>query len=173
MPPDTILETGTSVSLPVLVLPFSTGYTYAWTPEAGLSCTDCPEPQAAPVVSTIYELQVLDAYGCEEVGAVRVEVINPRRVYVPNAFSPNGDGRNDYLTVYGGPEVAMIGTFRIYDRWGGEVFVGRDLAPGGQTGWDGRVAGESAPAGVYTWYAVVRYQDGQEEVRKGDVWLMR
>ena len=72
------------------------------------------------------------------------------RVYIPNAFSPNDDGKNDFLDVFMKCKYpSEVNRFAIYDKWGGEIFSTNDLSA---MRWDGKIQGEMVPTGVYTWY---------------------
>jgi len=112
---------------------------------------------------------VEDTLGCVGEDCLMVRLVEPSGgLYIPNAFTPNGDGLNDVWTVYpaGGVEVLRV---RVYDRWGELVYE----SGGGVVGWDGRFRGEEAPAGVYVY--VVEYRDGEGRLlrRAGDVTLVR
>lgn len=78
--------------------------------------------------------------------AVTVKVIDDIKIFVPTAFSPNNDGRNDRfrVTAYG---MGVVYSFRVFDRWGYEIYTAKDIADG----WDGRIRGADAPAGTYVW----------------------
>ncbi|MEM6271118.1 MAG: gliding motility-associated C-terminal domain-containing protein [Bacteroidota bacterium] len=91
----------------------------------------------------------------------------PPTLYVPSAFTPNGDGLNDNFTSAG--EFSQFFELTIYDRWGKVLFVSRDVA----TGWDGNINGQAAPEGVYIFNMVVVGFDGQTLRRKGSVTLLR
>jgi gliding motility-associated-like protein len=103
---------------------------------------------AKPLQSIRYEVVVTDSSGCVAKDELAILINRQEGVYVPNAFSPNGDGVNDVLTVFTDPSVRKITYFRIFDRWGNLVYEGQDLAPGDtQQGWDGTFAGEKVPNG--------------------------
>ncbi|TAK42577.1 MAG: hypothetical protein EPO28_07140 [Saprospiraceae bacterium] len=97
-----------------------------------------------------------------------------RQVYFPNAFSPNDDGINDVFLPFDGGDVAVVHYFRVFDRWGGEVFEATDFRPNNfAAGWDGRARGKRANPGVYVWLAEVEFRDGMVEMREGDVTVVR
>jgi len=145
---------------------------YDWSPSAGLSDSVVANPVADPPYSTAYELQVTAAGGCTAKGSITVNVYTP--LALPNAFSPNGDGRNDIFYVLGGPEGSVIKGFNIYDRWGQEVFRVHDGAPGDPAfGWDGRYGGKPAPAGVYVYEVVMSYPGSRIQRYQGTVVLVR
>ena len=145
-----------------------------WSGQFGLSCRHCATPFARPYQTTTYTAAVTSSDGCTRVDSVTVWVLERRRVYVPNVFSPNHDGINDRLTVYGGPEVLLVRSFRVYTRWGESVFTRFDFPPNDpQGGWDGTLAGKSLPGGTYVWYAEVEFLDRERRVLEGSVSVLR
>ena len=88
--------------------------------------------------------------------------------YVPNAFTPNGDGVDDiFIPIYAG--VTGLMEFSIYNRWGNKVFTTADRSEG----WDGHYKGQDAEIGTYVWMIRVRDLTGAEWLKKGDVTLIR
>jgi gliding motility-associated-like protein len=147
---------------------------FTWSPVAGLSDPNALEPFASPTVSTTYTLNARDADGCSATAQIAITVDKRRSVYIPNAFSPNGDGNNDYFTVYAGADVREVKLFRIFDRWGNLVFEAGPLRPNEPTlGWDGSFRGEPLGPAVFVFYAEVEFVDGVTEMIKGDVLLLR
>lgn len=146
----------------------------AWQATDSLSCTDCYDPWVRPSTSGLYQVQVTDLNGCTASDQVQLFVDKRRRVYLPNVFSPNGDGANDVFFVQAGPEVVNIEAFEVYSRWGEPVFTVFNVpANEPDFGWNGQYRGELFNGGVFTWFARVEYVDGVVEVFKGDVLLMR
>ncbi|HFA50174.1 MAG TPA: gliding motility-associated C-terminal domain-containing protein [Bacteroidetes bacterium] len=96
-------------------------------------------------------------------------------IYVPNAFSPNGDGINDIFQIYaGGNGIAKVNSFRIFSRWGESVFEYFDFQPNDpQFGWDGKHKGQEMNPAVFAWFAEVELIDGDVRLLKGDVTLLR
>src|SRR6185312_12744430 len=118
---DTSINIGGSASIKAT----ATGVTYNWFPASNLSCTVCPNPSASPTVTTVYYVTVTDANGCTSTDSVIVTVFEDcHDPFVPTAFSPNGDGSNDMLMVYGNCIKAL--EFAVYDRWGNKVFETTD-----------------------------------------------
>jgi gliding motility-associated-like protein len=147
---------------------------YLWLPGENLSCLDCLQPNASPTINTLYTLTITDASGCIATDEVFIRVIPIRDVYVPNAFSPNGDGINDEFYLQSGPNVANIRLLRIFDRWGEFIFEADNFPPNDPSqGWDGRFRGQMMNTGVYVFFAEIEYLDGVVEVVKGDVTLVR
>ncbi|MBS1525885.1 MAG: gliding motility-associated C-terminal domain-containing protein [Bacteroidetes bacterium] len=89
------------------------------------------------------------------------------QVFVPNAFTPNGDGKNDILYVYSSAIKSI--KFYVYDQWGELIFTSLNQA----TGWDGTYKGAAEPVGVYVYYVEAIANDGQTLKKKGTVTLIR
>lgn len=148
--------------------------TFIWSPLPGLSCYDCPQPDASPYHTTTYFLTVEAPGGCTDVDSVRVIVLPSRDVYVPNIFSPNNDNINERFTVYGGPEVLIVRTLQVYSRWGELVFQRDGLAANDeQNGWDGTFRGKPVSPGVFAWVAEVEFLDGVVAIHSGSVTITR
>ena len=118
-----------------------------------------------------YSVQVTDQYGCVGFDEVTLRNICPTVIYVPNAFSPNFDGYNDYFQVYAEDYVKM--RLRIFDRWGNFLFEGNSA----EESWDGTFNGKDMKQGVYVWILEVDgYRaDGTiySEVLSGDVTIVK
>ena len=143
-----------------------------WTNAGTLDCTDCLNPVAAPVRTTPYTVSILTERGCTETAALVVQVDRESSpVFVPNVFSPDGDGVNDLLTVFAKEAaVVSINSLVIHSRWGEVVFTDTNITPNDiMRGWDGTHRGKLVNAGVFLWYAEVEYIDGTREMLKGDV----
>jgi gliding motility-associated-like protein len=97
-----------------------------------------------------------------------------RSLYVPNLFTPNGDGQNDIFYPRGGTEIMLVKSFRVYNRWGELVFVKRNIAINdAANAWDGKYKGMDPRPEVYVWTAEVQCTDGGSSNYKGNVTLMR
>lgn len=170
--PDEQIKLGYSTNL--RALPNSSPVAFAWEPPDSLSCIDCPDPIANPVQTTTYIITITDENGCTASDEVTVYVIKARQVYIPNAFSPNSDGRNDNFTIYAGPGVRLVRELKVFNRWGGLVFENDHFSPNDPAlGWDGMIKGEPAQVGVYAYYAEVEYLDGETLLFEGDVTVVR
>ncbi|WP_367392623.1 gliding motility-associated C-terminal domain-containing protein [Lewinella sp. LCG006] len=136
---------------------------------------DCPEINWQPTQSQTVFLTTEDANGCAVTDSVFISVTPIYDLYIPNAFSPNLDGVNDYFTVYGKlSRIQSIKSFRVFNRWGQLVYEEADLTPGvpGQ-GWDGRAKGKIVDQGVYVYALEVVFLDGVVREFSGDVVLVR
>ena len=145
-----------------------------WSPELGLSCTNCANPIAMPLRTITYYLTVTSIDNCTTIDSLTISVIPRRRVFVPNAFSPDLDGINDILNIFGGKEVEMITEFAVYSRWGELVYQNKNFSPNDNSiGWNGEFRGEKMGIGTYVWVAQVTFLDGEFGEYKGDVLLVR
>lgn len=145
-----------------------------WSPATYLSCSDCLTPQVAPTESIDYALAITDIYGCKAEQLIQLRVDQRRLFYVPNAFSPNGDGSNDRFTLYANDAIDQIEVLRIFDRWGNQVFSAYDFpANDPQYGWDGTHQGQQLNAAVFVFYAQLRLKNGRTLEEKGEVLLLR
>lgn len=146
------------------------GLSYEWTPGVGVTNVNAQTTEAIVDETTIYTFTATDGI-CARTDTTLVEVFdflcgNPY-VYVPNAFSPNGDNENEVLYVRGALVEEMV--FRIYDRWGELVFESLDRADG----WDGTFRGKPMDPDTYDYYLKVTCIGGDEEIIKGNITLLR
>jgi gliding motility-associated-like protein len=149
--------------------------TFEWGP-GDLECLDppCARVRAAPFETTLYSVIGTNAAGCKDTAMVELKVIEDRPLYIPNAFSPNGDGANDGFTVFSGPAVQQVNFLRIYDRWGGLVFERNDFLPNDlNLGWDGKVDGKPVNPAVFVYYTSVRFINGSDLDFEGDVTVIK
>jgi gliding motility-associated-like protein len=139
---DTTIMNGNSVNL------ITTGNVsaYSWSPGATLICDDCQNPVATPDVTTTYTVSV-EENGCVATDQVTITIDYEIIIYVPNAFTPNGDGQNDVFF----PVISGIDSdeykFMIFNRWGELIFNTSHLSEG----WDGTYKGLMSQQDVYVW----------------------
>lgn len=144
------------------------GLTYLWSPIDGLICASCATTAASPYVTTIYIVKGFDMYGCKNMDTVVVKVdYICADFFVPNVFSPNGDGLNDVVNIHG----ACIASynFQIFNRWGELVFETKDPA----VSWDGTFRGKPMDTGVFMYSADGITRDGSPFSAKGNITLLR
>lgn len=110
-------------------------------------------------------LAIRDNFGCAD--TVRKDIVVTLLPMVPTAFTPNGDGSNDFLFVKGGPFVKM--SFRVYNNWGELLFNTDDQ----EKGWDGKYKGQPVPLGVYVWILDVDLYNGQSVRKTGDITILK
>jgi gliding motility-associated-like protein len=171
--PDQIrISLGEDFQLNAIVNP--TPSQFSWSPTDGLSCTDCLDPVIQPIDNIIYALTAALTDGCTASDSIRVLVDKNRRVYFPNAFSPNDDGINDHFFLFPGESVEQVVAFQIFDRWGELLFEKDQITTfTAQEGWDGTFNGKPMPQGIFAYRATLRFLDGVEFNYAGDFLLVR
>ncbi|GJM35460.1 MAG: hypothetical protein DHS20C18_44610 [Saprospiraceae bacterium] len=165
----------TQTIMPTLNIPENMVGNIRWTPSTNLSCSDCLEPEIIALEEGIYTIRIIDIFGCSEEASVEL-VIDPNvNVFMPTAFSPNGDGVNEYFTVFANEaQVTEVLSFQIFDRWGGQAFVKSAFLPNvPNQGWNGMARGKPAPTGLYVYMARLLLSTGDEVLIKGEIVLLR
>ncbi len=148
--------------------------TFFWSDTSFLSCTTCPNPFAKPLNTSQIVLTAIDENGCESSDVMLLSIDKERKVYIPSAFSPNGDGLNDRFSIYGGNGIREIEYLQIFNRWGALVFEQKEFPPNADPlGWDGSFKGEPASSGVYIYQLKVNFVDDFEAFYQGDVTIVR
>ena len=144
------------------------GSMYSWYPENGLSCSDCSDPITTITEDQYYSVIVTDIHGCKDTADVLVKVVEEANtVYIPNSFSPNGDGLNDEFKISGKDikNVHMI----IYGRLSDKIFESNDI----NIGWDGTYKGEIQNPLVYIYLVNVTFNNGEEHKFNGTITLVK
>jgi len=149
--------------------------TFFWSTTESMDCDTCLQPVVNPLNTTLYSIQAVDADGCSAFGEIRISVEKPRAVYIPNAFSPNGDASNENFTIYANQdEVVQVNFLRVFDRWGELVFQNKDFSPNDERiGWDGSFKGDFVQPGVFVYVAEVLFADGVVILYKGDLTVVK
>ncbi|MFK8054557.1 MAG: gliding motility-associated C-terminal domain-containing protein [Saprospiraceae bacterium] len=148
----------------------------AWFPADVVDCSlPCTDAVVQPAKSIQLVGEAIDENGCNASDSLMLNVTTVRKHFFPTAFSPNGDGINDYFIGFGeSPNVQMIEELLVVNRWGSMLFNESDILPNDvQSGWNGYFQGERLDPGVYVFSARVRYFDGEVEQVSGEVTLMR
>ncbi len=173
LPNDTIIKKGNPVNINALIN--FNPKSIKWDPPAFLSCDTCLNPQSLPDNTITYTLTVTDQNDCAINDVLTITVIvDVAEIYVPTAFSPNGDNINDiFFPVFKFPETTAISIFRVYDRWGNQVFERLDGMVGESIGWDGTVDQEKLNPGVYIYAIQFIGEDGVAKWASGDITLIR
>jgi gliding motility-associated-like protein len=145
-------------------------YIYDWLPDTTLSAYDIPDPVAKPRQTKTYYLTVSNQF-CTDNDSVTVRIRQPicdgPLVFIPSAFSPDGDGYNDVLMVNGNNIDEM--TMAIYNRWGQKVFETNSQS----IGWDGTFKGKALPPDVYGYYMRCTCDEGGSLLLKGNITLLK
>jgi len=178
------LPTATPVTNPIIIISgasaqINMNYTgpivsYGWLPAQNLDCTDCPQPTANPPRTTDYSVQVQDKYGCKNSSTVTVKVVcGDQNFFIPNTFSPNGDGVNDIFYLRGSG-VFRINSLMIFDRWGEVVFEKKNTSINDPLGgWDGNYKGKKAKPDVYIYQVEIVCGNGETIKYAGNVALIQ
>jgi gliding motility-associated-like protein len=165
-PGDTSVIIGETVSLSADSL---NDVIYSWSPSDGLSCSHCTSPVAQPFQTTDYTLTTEDTNHCfSKTYNVHIEIIEEYSLEVPTAFTPNGDNQNDVIYVKGWGIKKLL-EFRIYNRWGNEVFFSDDI----NRGWDGMYNGKIQNIDTYVYTVTVELYNGSIRTKKGTINLLR
>ncbi len=146
-----------------------------WQPADKLSCIDCPNPQTKNLEDeNVFTVTITNKNGCSATSFIRIVKIR-RGAWIPNTFSPNGDNINDIFHIVGIEEsIKRVRTFQIYDRWGSLMYRNDNIASSDlKNGWDGKFKGEQVNSGVYTYWFVVEWNNGETQQFQGDLTLVR
>jgi gliding motility-associated-like protein len=147
---------------------------WQWSPADNLSCTTCANPAAEVKKNITYHATVTNEYGCTAMDSVSIKTFClGSQVFIPNAFTPDGDGVNDILMVRG-KGIALVRSFKIFSRWGELVFEKKNFQPNDPAfGWDGKIRGVTGPAEVYVYTAEVVCENNLINTYKGNTTLLK
>ncbi|BDS12897.1 T9SS type B sorting domain-containing protein [Aureispira anguillae] len=171
--PDTTIQLGDHFDVEAQ-LSFFDYYDYQWSINTGdIACPTCRKTSIQPVEDQkYYSILVTTAAGCTATDSLLVTVEKERNLFIPNAFSPNGDGNNDYHDVYTGEDVYQIKKYLVFDRWGNMVCNKQNIPRHWKNfGWDGRFRGQDMQTGVYVYMIEVEFIDGVIVRYSGDLSL--
>ncbi len=162
-PNDTAVAYGSEIQLTASGAGF-----YTWSPSAHLDYANSPAPIATITEPVVFIVTGIDGNGCRNMDTVKVDVDYRALATLPTAFTPNGDGKNDVFRL-GNIAYQKLQEFRVFNRWGKEIFSTTDP----KTGWDGSYNGQPQDMGVY--YYVIRLvaPGGGVNNYKGDITLVR
>jgi len=145
-----------------------------WFGDATTDCFDCDKLSTRPLQNGYYFVQVTSTEGCAVLDTVFVRVADPGGIYVPNAFTPNGDDLNDYAEVYVGANIDRITLYEVFDRWGNNVFSAFDFPPGAEEGkWNGMYRGSELNPGVFVYQVRAIDIRGNVKTAVGDITILR
>lgn len=166
---------GSTEVLPDYRVPYDQVQQLQWYPAEYYDCANCRTPTISAPFSQPISLVVTDIYGCKDSLVTWLGVDGRVPAFIPDAFSPNGDGTNDFVPVFANQmQVERVVSFRIFTRWGTQVYADQDFLPNSaRRGWDGQINGSPAPLGTYVWVAEFRLTNGDEVQQTGSVVLVR
>jgi gliding motility-associated-like protein len=173
LPTDTLVELGQSLTITAQTN-LNVWDQLNWSPRVDTTCNNCLTQTWTPLVTQVVTITLVDTSGCAAKASILVKVDRGTKLYVPSVFSPDGDGFNDFWTISAGISVKTLDLVRIFDRWGTQLYEWNDpVDPNTWTGWDGNYRGDKAPPAVYVYYMWVTLANGEKELKKGDLTILR
>lgn len=171
VPDSLLMEYRERATITTKVNPNAEVVNYLWAPTEGLSCHNCNNPVITADKDVNYTITAFDFFGCSDTSKLKIKLRDPE-FYVPNMFSPNGDGINDLFFVYGKNIVEL--KLKIFNRWGEKVFETNDM----KIGWDGTQNGKELPPDVFVYLVEAKFANGVEPKsyklkHKGSLTLVR
>ncbi len=169
--PDTTIPFGSTILLPVTLLGSPQGaLIYHWSDQP---CENCDNRSLIITNNITLSVIATDENGCTGTDEITIQAKLDREFYIPNTFSPNGDQSNDLFMIFS-HALEEITELSIYDRWGNLVFEKFHFQPNDpSSSWNGTFDGTPANPGVFTYKALLKFKDGKEEVKYGDVSLIK
>lgn len=153
----------------------NSGGSYLWSPESYVACAVCASTEIWPPQTTTYTFSSVNENGCIASDAVYIYVLpDPGNAYfIPNAFSPNGDGLNDYFFAFA-PNLLRIKSMHIFDRWGEMIFEKENITASDiEQGWDGTKYHVSLNSGVFAYEIELEFTDGEIIFAKGNITILK
>ncbi|MFK8055432.1 MAG: gliding motility-associated C-terminal domain-containing protein [Saprospiraceae bacterium] len=181
-PTPPIIQLPTDTTLPaqagyLLNLDSLAAFLFDWQPPTAVDCSDCSIVEVMAGFAGRLTVEIGEA-PCSQTASLLINRENKEAstFATPTAFSPNGDGNNDFFEIALPPDVELL-ELAIYDRWGSMVYQGACPCTRNANGlietWDGNYQGKPANPAVFPWIARVRNAQGEERLEKGDVTLVR
>jgi gliding motility-associated-like protein len=143
-----------------------------WSPATGLDCgsdPNCLSPMATPIITTQYTIVATTDSGCVSTTSNLITVIPQHQLYIPNAFTPNGDGINDLWEAFGYKKAWIFAEVEVWDRWGEKIFQSTDI----NYTWDGKYRGTLVEPGEYVYVFKVVFVDDYSVTNKGTITVIR
>jgi len=132
-----------------------------------LNCRSCQSPNASPNENTWYYVIITSPEGCSSLDSLYIEVNANGNIYVPNVFSPNGDGNNDIFYVHGNGIKHF--NLMVFNRWGQNIFESNDV----DRGWDGTLNGKELNQGVFVYSLKVELYNNEIIKKTGNITLLK
>ncbi|NNF20752.1 MAG: T9SS type B sorting domain-containing protein, partial [Saprospiraceae bacterium] len=172
-----LVEFGGTVTLNATVMNHSGDVFWEWTSSniENFSCPiGCPNPEVIDVTKSFSaKVTATDSKNCSGEDYVSVNVFEEDQLFVPKAFSPNADGVNDALHVFGNPKIHVL-NFKVYSRWGELLYHESDFfANDTSKGWNGFLDGEVVNQGTYVWTAEYQLLSGKIDFSRGQTTLLK
>ncbi len=157
-------DTTINLDQPMFLTATGTG-TMTWIDGEEISCRVCPNSQVFPQRNSCYTIETVNDFGCKATDEMCIEVTKDFGIYVPNAFTPNGDGLNDEFLASGYNITDF--SMDIFDRWGEKLFSSKELT----SGWKGTYKGSLCEVAVYVYKITYKGLDGKKVNKTGHVTL--
>ncbi len=172
---DQVIESGDTAIIHAIVnVPFDSLASFVWSGISNPNCPTCLTQTVIPFITSTYSVSVTSVDGCSDEDALTLFLEKHTEVFIPNIFSPNGDGINDRLIISAGSDVEEISSLVIFDRWGNNVFEANHFLPNDlNSAWDGTSKGKPLNSGVFAFKLVAVFKDGSQQIRVGDITLVR
>jgi gliding motility-associated-like protein len=169
---DTIVMVGSSFSL--LPTYSSDVKEYRWSPSTNLDCMSCPFPMATPREDMAYKITVKNDHQCEASDTRTITLLcNNESVFVPNTFTPNGDGVNDIFYPRGNG-IRSVKYLRVYNRWGQLIFEKQNFNTDDKSaGWNGTFKSQPLAPDVYVYTLAMVCDNNQVVETKGNIMIVR
>ncbi len=174
--PDTTINLGETVELFINSNINLSQVEWTWNDTTTLSCLDCINPETTPGSSVQYIIEAISPDSCFVSDTLNIFVIQDYKIYIPNVFSPNEDGYNDFFSVYPSRGIEEIMKIEVYSRWGSKVYEQGPYLPSAsnaiEIGWDGTFNGKKMNSAVYVYRVEARLTNGEIIQLSGDITLI-
>lgn len=173
-PPSATVAAGTQVALTASVGNDIVIQNYSWSPPYAISCDTCYHTIVTPSVTTTYTFTATSIHGCTSSADVTIHIFcESSEVFIPNTFTPNGDGMNDRFYV-SGKGISTITKMQIFNRWGELVYEAHNIMPNdASVGWDGQYKGIVLEPDVFVYIIEATCNLGEHFTYKGDISIVR
>jgi gliding motility-associated-like protein len=173
---DTLINLGDSVKISASISQ-PLDVSWKWQPNTSIKCDTCAITWVKPNTNTIYQVEATDKSDkCHKTGTVSIKTKSECTLYIPTAFSPNGDNINDKWTIYPSNCVKTIKRLLVFNRWGNLILSKNDIAVSSNQGidiWDGQIEGKEIEIDTFVYVLEAEYTNGEKEIIGGDFSIMR
>ena len=173
---DTLINLGDSLRLFASINP-PLSVSWKWTPTNTVKCDTCPTTWAKPNATTQYQVEILEKENkCRKTSRITVRTKSGCDIYIPTAFSPNGDKVNDVFALYPSACLKRIKRFVVFNRWGNLIVARNDIAIVSNQEiemWDGTMNGSVLDTGTFVYVVEAEFINGQSEVISGDFSIVK
>ncbi len=170
--PDQAILVGSTLTLQPVASPDVIAWN--WQPPDFLSCANCPAPLVTPLSPVTYIVQVTNSEGCSATDTISISLkCSGSVVFIPNTFTPDGDGLNDIFYPRG-RGIKRVNYFRVFNRWGELIFEQKNFNIDDRTrGWDGRFNGKYLPPDVFVYTTEMVCDNNETFLLKGTIMIIR